>query len=314
MSHHNSDAAAAGPRKKVTVLTLQTKKRKRKPITMMTAYDYPSALLADQAGSDMLLVGDSLAQVVLGLEDTVSVTMEEMLHHCRAVARGAQAAFTVGDMPFMSYQGSRREAVRNAGRFLKEGRMQSVKLEGGSSVASTVRAITRAGIPVVGHIGFTPQSVSSLGGYRIQGKSADSAQTLFNDAFRLQQAGAIAIVLELVPERVATLISERLDIPTIGIGAGAGCDGQVLVYHDVLGMLPGRQPRFVKRYAELETLIPAALAAWGDDVAARSYPGAEHTYPIEDAEYDRFVQWVKDFGDAIWGKYDFDSDDEPFIF
>lgn len=289
MSHHMDTATAVASRKKITVQTLLAKKRKAKPITMLTAYDYAAALLADQAGIDMLLVGDSLAQVALGMPDTVSVTMEEMLHHCRAVARGAQAALTVGDMPFLSYQVSTAEAIRNAGRFLKEGRMEAVKLEGGEAVAETVRAITRAGIPVVGHIGFTPQSVSQLGGYRIQGKSAESAYRLYQDALALEEAGCIAIVLELVPARVAGLISRALRTPTIGIGAGAQCDGQVLVYHDLLGLLVGRQPRFVKRYAELGEAITAAIGDYIADVESRLYPAEEHTYPIDDADFDEFA-------------------------
>ncbi|MDQ1300522.1 MAG: 3-methyl-2-oxobutanoate hydroxymethyltransferase, partial [Chloroflexota bacterium] len=238
-------------RKKTTILTLQEKKACGEPITMVTAYDYPSALAADRAGLDSILVGDSLGMVVLGYDSTVPVTMDEMLHHCKAVRRGAQTAFLIGDLPFMSYQADRAEAVRNAGRLLKEGGMDAVKLEGGRAMASTVSAISDAGITVIGHIGLTPQSTAKLGGYRVQGKTAADAQRLLEDAETLQAAGAAMIVLEMLPDRVAERISQALRIPTIGIGAGAGCDGQVLVLHDLLGLFDRFTPRFARRYAEL---------------------------------------------------------------
>jgi 3-methyl-2-oxobutanoate hydroxymethyltransferase len=278
-------------RKKVTIPALQEKKQRNELITMVTAYDYPGALAVDRAGMDCILVGDSLGMVVLGYESTVPVTMDEMLHHCRAVRRGAQYAFLIGDMPFLSYQADRAEAVRNAGRFLKEAGMDAVKLEGGREVAETVRAISDAGIPVVGHIGLTPQSVSKLGGYRVQGRTAADARRLLEDAEALQAAGAMMVVLEMVPDRVAEHISRRLRIPTIGIGAGAGCDGQVLVLHDLLGMFDRFTPRFVKRYAELFGEMEQALIAYRDDVIQRRFPAAEHTFAMDDAAW---AEWMRD--------------------
>lgn len=276
-------------RKKMTILALQEKKAAGEPITMVTAYDYPSAQAADRSGIDSILVGDSLGMVVLGYESTVPVTMDEMLHHCRAVRRGSQYAYLIGDMPFLSYQTDRAEAIRNAGRFLKESGMDAVKLEGGREMADTVRAIGAAGITVVGHIGLTPQSASKLGGYRVQGKTAADAQRLLDDALALQDAGAVMIVLEMVPDRVAERISKALRIPTIGIGAGVGCDGQVLVLHDLLGMFDRFTPRFVKRYAELFPEMERALTAYRDDVAARRFPAAEHAFPVDEAEWERWV-------------------------
>jgi 3-methyl-2-oxobutanoate hydroxymethyltransferase len=277
-------------RKKTTILALHEKKQRGEPITMVTAYDYPSALIVDRVGIDCILVGDSLAMVVLGHESTVPVTMEEMLHHCRAVRRGTQYAFLIGDMPFLSYQADRAEAVRNAGRFLKEAGMDAVKLEGGREMADTVRAISAAGIPVVGHIGLTPQSVSKLGGYRLQGRTAEDARRLWEDAEALQEAGAMMLVLEMVPDRVAEQISRWLRIPTIGIGAGPGCDGQVLVLHDLLGMFDRFTPRFVKRYANLFAEMERALAEYRDDVIQRRFPTAEHTFAMDDAEWAKWSQ------------------------
>ncbi len=281
-------------RQKVTILDLQKKKRQRQPITMLTAYDYPSALLADQAGLDIILVGDSLGMVVMGLETTVPVTMEEMLHHCRAVARGARNAFLIGDMPFMSYQVSPSEAVRNAGRFLKEGQMEAIKLEGGEEVTPAVRAIVAAGIPVLGHIGLTPQSVSRLGGFRVQGRTGEAALRLLKDALALQAAGCFALVLEALPARVADVITESLTIPTIGIGAGRGCSGQVLVYHDVLGLFDKLQPRFVKQYAQVGETIRQALTLYRQEVETNQFPGPEHTFTIKDEEFDAFVAASRD--------------------
>jgi len=275
-------------RKKVTILTLQEKKNQGEPITMITAYDYPSALAADRAGIDSILVGDSLGMVVLGYDSTVPVTMDEMLHHCRAVRRGAQYSYLIGDMPFMSYQADRAEAVRNAGRFLKEAGMEAVKLEGGREVTDTVQAITDAGITVVGHIGLTPQSASKLGGYRVQGRTAAAAQRLLEDALALQDAGAVMIVLEMTPDRVAAEISRRLRIPTIGIGAGTDCDGQVLVLHDMLGMFDRFTPRFVKKYADLFGQMGQALTAYRDDVSQRRFPGPEHAFPLDDAAWEEW--------------------------
>jgi 3-methyl-2-oxobutanoate hydroxymethyltransferase len=277
--------------KKTTILTLQEKKTRGEPITMVTAYDYPSALAADRAGLDSILVGDSLGMVVLGYDSTTPVTMDEMLHHCRAVRRGAQTPFLIGDLPFLSYQADRAEAVRNAGRFLKEAGMDAVKLEGGRTMAPTVAAISDAGITVIGHIGLTPQSAARLGGYRVQGKTAADAQRLLEDAEALQAAGAAMIVLEMVPDRVAETISRRLRIPTIGIGAGGGCDGQVLVLHDLLGLFDRFTPRFARRYAGLFADMERALTAYRDDVSARRFPAAEHVFPMADAEWE---QWQGD--------------------
>lgn len=284
-------------RQKVTILDLQKKKRQRQPITMLTAYDYPSALLADQAGLDIILVGDSLGMVVMGLETTVPVTMEEMLHHCRAVARGARNAFLIGDMPFMSYQVSTAEAVRNAGRFLKEGNMEAIKLEGGAEVVPAVRAIVETGIPVLGHIGLTPQSVYRLGGFRVQGRTSEAAIRLLQDALALQEAGCFSLVLEAIPARVAQVITERLTIPTIGIGAGPACAGQVLVYHDVLGLFDKMQPRFVKQYAQVGETIRAALTRYREEVEQNQFPGPEHTFTIKDEEFDAFLTASGDQGE-----------------
>jgi 3-methyl-2-oxobutanoate hydroxymethyltransferase len=276
-------------RKKVTLPHLQGKKARGEPISMVTAYDYPGALAADAAGIDMILVGDSLGMVVLGYESTVHVTMEDMISHAAAVKRGTKAAFIVGDMPFMSYQADVKEAIRNAGRFLKEAGSDSVKLEGGAEMADTVRAIVDAGIPVMGHIGLTPQSASKLGGYRVQGKTARAALKLIDDAIALEQAGAFSLVLETVPDRVAELVSRRLTIPTIGIGAGGGCDGQVLVFHDLLGYFDRFSPRHNKRYASLRETIVDALNAYRREVEAREFPTAENAFAIDDAEYEMLL-------------------------
>jgi 3-methyl-2-oxobutanoate hydroxymethyltransferase len=274
---------------KMTIPRLQQKREQGEPITMLTAYDYSAAGLVDEAGIDMILVGDSLGMVVMGLETTVPVTMAEMLHHCRAAARGTQNAFLTGDMPFMSYQVEIAEAVRNAGRFLKEGGMDSVKLEGGQEMVETVRAIVGAGIPVMGHIGLTPQSISKLGGYRVQGRTAEMAMRLLNDAWSLEAAGCFSLVLEAVPAPVAAAITERLEIPTIGIGAGGGCSGQVLVYHDLLGLFDRFQPRFVQQYANLRQVILPALQAYRADVESGQFPAGEHSYGMDEEELEKFM-------------------------
>lgn len=279
-------------RKKITILDIQKRKTDQTPITVVTAYDYSSGLLVDQAEIDIILVGDSLGMVMLGLDGTTAVTMDEMLHHCRATARGARHAFLVGDMPFMSYQISTSDAIYNAGRFLKEASMDAVKLEGGQEVAATVRAIVNAGVPVMGHIGLTPQTSSQLGGFRVQGKTAVAAKRLLDDAYALQDAGCFAIVLEAVPEPVATAISQQLHIPTIGIGAGAGCDGQVLVYHDLLGLFDRFTPRFVKQYANLNQTIHDALTSYREDVQNGRFPSQEHIYPMNDDEVARFLEML----------------------
>ncbi len=261
---------------------------------MVTAYDYPGALAADAAGIDLILVGDSLAMVVLGYESTVPVTMDEMISHAAAVRRGTKASFVVGDMPFLSYQTGASEAIRNAGRFLKEAGSDAVKLEGGAEMADTVKAIVDAGIPVMGHIGLTPQSVSKLGGYRVQGKTARAALKLIDDSVALEQAGAFSLVLESVPDRVSGLISKRLSIPTIGIGAGAGCDGQVLVFHDLLGYFDRFSPRHNKRYANLRETIVSALGEYRREVESRAFPTAENSFAIDDAEFEALVRELGD--------------------
>lgn len=281
-----SDGARKHP---TTIRTLQAKRDKGEPITMLTAYDYPSARLVDRAGVDAILVGDSLAMVVLGHDDTLSVTMDEMLHHARAVRRGASSALLIGDMPFMSYQAEVADGVRSAGRFIQEAGMDAVKLEGGRSVVRTVRAIVRAGIPVQGHIGLTPQSVNMLGGWRVQGRTAEAAQSLLEDALALEDAGCFTIVLESVPARVAAFITERLSIPTIGIGAGSRCSGQVLVFHDLVGLFDQFKPKFVRRYAELGSAIEAAVRAYCADVGQRSFPDSDHSYAMADDEWRRFL-------------------------
>ena len=286
---------SASPPGKITLSKIQAKKREGRPITMLTAYDYSSALLVDHADIDVILVGDSLAMVMMGLKSTVPVTMEEMLHHCRAVSKGAQRALLVGDMPFMSFQVDTTEAVRNAGRFLKEGAMEAVKLEGGTEVVPIVEAIISAGIPIMGHIGLTPQSVSKLGGYRVQGKSSAAALKLLQDAIALESAGCFSIVLEAVPAPVAKFISERLEIPTIGIGAGPECDGQVLVYHDLLGLFDKFTPKFVKQYANLNEVIHLALRSYAEDVSSHQFPGDEHTYPIKEVEFEKFLELAKKY-------------------
>jgi 3-methyl-2-oxobutanoate hydroxymethyltransferase len=280
---------ASGQRPKTTVLTLAEKRRQGQPITMLTAHDYPTARALEAAGVDAILVGDSLAMVALGHPDTLSVTMDEMLHHARAVSRGASLPLLVGDMPFMSYQASVEQAVRNAGRFLQEAGMDAVKMEGGRPFADTVKAIVRAGIPVQGHIGLRPQSVKELGGFRVQGKTAESARTLVEDAFALEDAGCFSIVLEAMPERLATYVTERLEVPTIGIGAGPGTSGQVLVTADVLGLYDELLPRFARRYASLGETTLGALTAFRHDVEARAFPTREHAYAMPAEEWESFL-------------------------
>ncbi len=271
-------------RKKTTIRHIQAMKARHEPISMLTAYDYPTALAMDEVGMDILLVGDSLGMVVLGYESTVPVTMEDMLHHCKAVARAAKYALLVGDMPFMSYQVSTAEAVRNAGRFLQEAGMNAVKLEGGCERAETIRAIVSTGIPVMGHLGLTPQSVNQLG-FRPQGREASAAYQLLDDALTLQEAGCFSLVLESIPGRLAELVSKQLAIPTLGIGAGVGCDGQVLVTHDLLGLFERFTPKFVKRYANLSIEMKAAFSQYIADVKAREFPGPEHTVEMSAEEW-----------------------------
>ncbi len=276
-------------RKKVTTLTFFKKKSKGEPITMLTAYDYGTALAMDRAGIDSILVGDSLGMVVLGYETTLPVTMEDMLHHCRAVARGAQYALLIGDMPFMSYQASVSEAVRNAGRFLQEAGMDAVKLEGGQERAAAVRAIVEAGIPVVGHLGLTPQSVHQLGGFRAQARSTEAAIRLIEDSRALEEAGCFALVLESIPARLGGLVSDELKIPTIGIGAGLDCDGQVLVTHDMLGLFDRFTPKFVKKYAELHSTMTDAFSQFREEVESRSFPEASHSVEMSDESWEALL-------------------------
>ncbi len=277
-------------RKKVTTAAFRQKKERAEPITMLTAYDYPTALAEDQAGIDCILVGDTLGMVVLGYQNTLPVTMDEMLHHCRAVARGAKYALLIGDMPFMSYQVSTEEAVRNAGRFLQEGGMEAVKLEGGRKRLDAVRAITGAGIPVMGHLGLTPQSVNLFGGFKPQAKKASAAKRLLDDALLLEEAGCFSLVLEFVPAELARLVSSRLSIPTIGIGAGVGCDGQVLVTHDLLGLFDRFTPKFVKKYADFHGEMQRAFTEYISDVRNRAFPTAQHSVEMDSAEWDRLMQ------------------------
>lgn len=280
-------------RKKVTTLTFRQKKERGEAITMLTAYDYPTALAMDKAGVDSILVGDSLAMVVLGYENTLPVTMEEMLHHARAVSRGAKSALLVGDMPFMSYQVSVEEAVRNAGRFLQQGGMDAIKLEGGRERVDAVRAIVGAGIPVMGHLGLTPQSVNQLGGFRAQGKTASAAQRLLEDALILEEAGAFSLVLEAVPAKLAEYISRHISIPAIGIGAGVGCDGQVLVTHDVLGLFERFTPKFVKQYANFHAEMNKVFTDYIDDVESKRFPAVEHSVEMTDEEWSLFLKEAK---------------------
>ncbi len=283
-------------RKKVTTHTFQQKKQRGEVITMLTAYDYPTALAVDQAGIDSILVGDSLGMVVLGYENTLPVTMADMLHHCRAVARGARYALLVGDMPFMSYQVSVEQAVHNAGRFLQEASMDAVKLEGGRERLDAVRAIVDTGIPVMGHLGLTPQSIHQLGGFRSQGRTAAAARRMLEDALLLQEAGCFSLVIESVPARLAALISQRLEIPTVGIGAGTGCDGQVLVTHDLLGLFDRFTPRFVKKYTDLHSEIARSLDAYRNEVETGAFPASEHTVEMPDEEWEAFLEGAERTG------------------
>lgn len=262
----------------VTVSTFQTMKQKGEKISMITAYDYTTARLVDEAGIDSILVGDSLGNVMLGLGDTVSVTMEDMIHHGAAVARGTKRALVVIDMPFMSYQASVYDAVVNAGRLMKEARANAVKLEGGVEVADRIRAIVAAQIPVCAHIGLTPQGVNAFGGFKVQGKTADSARKLLEDAHAVEEAGAFAVVLEAIPAELAARVSAELTIPTIGIGAGAGCDGQVLVNQDMLGMFHDFTPKFVRRFAEVGEVMRGAYAEYDRCVKDGTFPAPEHCY------------------------------------
>ncbi|MFC1885092.1 3-methyl-2-oxobutanoate hydroxymethyltransferase [Thermodesulfobacteriota bacterium] len=273
--------------KKITLADLNQKKLDGQKITMLTAYDYPTARLVDEAELDTVLVGDSLGMVVMGLESTVPVTMDEMIHHSKAVRRGITRAFVIGDMPFMSYQVSIAKAVENAGRFIKEAGCDAVKLEGGSEMAHVVNAIVDAGIPVCGHIGLTPQTATKLSGFKVQGKDADSAKELIEAAEDLENAGAFMIVMECIPDLLAARITRQLSIPTIGIGAGKDCDGQVLVYHDLVGLFERFTPKFVKQYINLSPSIREAIANYKDEVEKGIFPGPEHSFSMKKEEADK---------------------------
>ncbi|MGE5577053.1 MAG: 3-methyl-2-oxobutanoate hydroxymethyltransferase [Syntrophothermus sp.] len=274
-------------KKKLGIPELQAMKGKGQRIRMVTAYDYPVARLVDQTEIEMILVGDSLGMVVLGYENTVPVTMEEMLHHSKAVVRGARNTFIVGDLPFMSYNVNIEQAVINAGRMLKEAGVDCVKLEGGVAFAPTVRAIVQAGIPVMAHIGLTPQTAAQLGGFKVQGKDASSAGRIIEDALALEEAGAFSMVLEAVPAPLAKLITQKIRIPTIGIGAGPDCDGQVLVTHDLVGLFDRFLPKFVKRYASVGAEITKALNSFAQEVQTGKFPGPEHSFAMKEEELAR---------------------------
>lgn len=267
---------------KNTVETFKEQKKTGDKITMLTAYDYSTAKLIDESGVEGILVGDSLGMVMLGYEDTLPVTMEDMISHAAAVSRGAKNALIVGDMPFMSYQVSLEEALYNAGRFIKEGRCQAVKLEGGKKVCDRIKVMTDASIPVMGHIGLTPQSINAFGGFKVQGKTVESAKKLIEDAKEIERAGAFALVLECVPEKLADLITESVAIPTIGIGSGAGCDGQILVYQDMLGLYSDITPKFVKRFAEVGAVMQEAFKAYIAECKSGAFPAKEHSFEISD--------------------------------
>ena len=276
--------------RRVSITDLKAMKKRGERIAMLTAYDYPSAKLVEEAGAPIILVGDSLGMVVLGYDSTVPVTMEEMLHHVKAVVRGTRRAHVVADMPFMSYQAGPQDALRNAGRLLKEGGAQSVKLEGGRHVAETVRALVQAGIPVMGHLGLTPQSVNQLGGYKVQGKTPAAAVKLVNDAVSLEQAGAYAVVLETIPAQLAQVITEKTSIPTIGIGAGPHCDGQVQVFHDLLGLFTDFVPKHAKRYAQVGEAIKQAVSEYVAEVREGAFPTERESFFIDEPAFSELAQ------------------------
>lgn len=281
-------------REKVTIPALMAKKSRREKITMLTCYDYPTALLEEKAGVDIILVGDSLAMTVLGHPSTLTATMDVMIVHAQAVRRGAPGAFLIGDMPYMSYQVSKEEAIRNAGRFMAEAGCDAVKLEGGRNVVEVVEALTRATIPVMGHLGLTPQSIAQLGGFKAQGRDVDTALRVIEDARLLEEAGAFAILLEAVPPEVGQIITERASIPIISIGAGPHCDGQLLIVHDMLGFFEAFTPKFVKKYSNLNEIILGAFQAYIDDVASGRFPAPEHCYNMKPGEAARLKELVKE--------------------
>jgi 3-methyl-2-oxobutanoate hydroxymethyltransferase len=266
--------------KKVTILDVQQAKEENRKLVMVTAYDYPIGLLAAEAEVDIVLIGDSVGMVVMGLEGTVAVTMEHMIHHIKAVVRGCKGPLIIGDMPFMSYNTSIREAIHNAGRLMKEGGCDAIKLEGGVDFAATIEAIVKAGIPVQGHIGLTPQTSSALGGFKMQGRDAEAAKQIIDDATALQDAGVFSIILEAVPAPLGKLVAEAVDVPVIGIGAGPDVDGQVLVTHDMIGLFEKFVPKFVKQYAQIRPIILEALAEFKKEVRQVTFPGPEHSFKM----------------------------------
>ncbi len=267
---------------KNTVSTLLKQKQSGDKITMLTAYDYTTAKIMDECGVNCILIGDSLGMVMLGYENTLPVTMEDMIHHTAAVARAAKDAFIVADMPFMSYQASVEQAVTNAGRLIKEGGANAVKLEGGADVTDVITAIVKASIPVVAHLGLTPQSVNAFGGFKVQGKNLEAARSIIDDALKIQEAGACMLTLECIPSKLAEIITNKLNIPTIGIGAGNGCDGQVLVYQDMFGFTVGKTAKFVKRFAEGGELLRNGITDYINETKSGAFPAEEHTYTIDD--------------------------------
>ena len=275
--------------KKVGLGDIRDKYDAGEPIVMVSATDFPSGQLVDRSGADLILVGDSHGMTALGYDGTVPVTMDEMIHHAKAVVRGAEQALIVGDMPFGAYHASEADAINNAVRLLKEGGVDVVKMEGGEDVVPKLKAVVDAGIPVMGHIGLTPQLVSKLGGFKVQGKNAAAGVQLVRDALAVQEAGCFSMVVEAVPDRIAALITERASIPTIGIGAGAQCDGQILIFHDLIGMFDKFTPRFAKRYAEVGATVASALERFRSEVVERQFPTADHSYSIKDEEFDAFL-------------------------
>lgn len=291
-THPTSPPVAVERSAPLTTADIRKAKGERR-LAMLTAYDYTSARIVDASGADLILVGDSLGMVMLGREDTLSVTLDEMIHHCRAVVRGTTHALIVADMPFMTYETGTEDALQNAARLFREGGVRAVKLEGAAHVLPQVKALVGAGIPVMGHLGLTPQRVAEMGGYRVQARQAEAALRLYDDAVSLQEAGCFSLVLECVPAPVAARITARLDIPTIGIGAGAGCDGQVLVLHDMLGLYDQLSPRFVKRYAELATVAGEAVARYAADVREGAFPAPEHTFGMDERQLEEFEKALR---------------------
>ena len=271
-------------RKKITIPDIQKKKQDGRKITLLTAYDYPSGRLIDDAGVDIILIGDSLAMTVLGYESTVPITMDEMVHHAKAVKRGVKFGLMIGDMPFMTYNIGDKETVRNAGRFIKEGGCGAVKIEGGMEMAGIVKTLVNAGIPILGHIGLTPQTATQLGGFKVQGTDATSAQRLIDSALALEKAGCFALILECVPDKLAKLITEKLEIPTRGIGAGPYCDGQALVTNDMIGLFDRFTPKFVKKYADLWPRLLNAFKRYKDEVETGRFPTEEHSFTMNESE------------------------------